>query len=337
MVMRLAGHDRHGLRLGGLIAVLWRGGLRISEALALTETDIDTTRGSLIRHGTGDKRREAGIDQFGFEQLAAWLTHASGCPSARCSASATARAAAAAGRRPPLALSCASSPRSRVSAAGSHRISAPRPRGRARAGGSGGQHHPTPARPHRPGDHLDLPAGHRSLRDHRRRPIPTPTNHLSHRGPHALTGPAARFPFDQLNPRSRSDRPATGAAALVAAVDVVDAWSVPRQKQCIGVAPAAAACRPMGRSELAPASTGSSLPRSSRVLWLTANGARIPSQPLVSLPVRKAGTGCSLRARWLGWRRCCGSASGFPAVRARGARASAVRPAAASRFLWRTR
>ncbi len=67
---------RHGLRLRALIAVLWRGGLRISEALALTETDIDAARGSLlIRHGKGDKRREAGMDQFGFEQLAAWLAH----------------------------------------------------------------------------------------------------------------------------------------------------------------------------------------------------------------------------------------------------------------------
>jgi Phage integrase family len=29
----------------------------------------------LIRHGKGDKRREAGMDQSGFEQLAAWMTH----------------------------------------------------------------------------------------------------------------------------------------------------------------------------------------------------------------------------------------------------------------------
>jgi site-specific recombinase XerC len=75
VVMRQAGHDRHGLRIRALIAVLWRGGLRISEALALNETDIDERRGSLlIRHGKGDKRREAGMDQFGFEQLAAWVT-----------------------------------------------------------------------------------------------------------------------------------------------------------------------------------------------------------------------------------------------------------------------
>jgi site-specific recombinase XerD len=76
LVMRQAGQDRHGLRVRALVAVLWRGGLRISEALALNETDIDERRGSLlIRHGKGDRRREAGMDQFGFEQLAAWLAH----------------------------------------------------------------------------------------------------------------------------------------------------------------------------------------------------------------------------------------------------------------------
>jgi site-specific recombinase XerD len=62
------------LRIRALIAILWRGGLRISEALALNETDVDERCGSLlIRHGKGDKRREAGMDQFGFEHLSAWL------------------------------------------------------------------------------------------------------------------------------------------------------------------------------------------------------------------------------------------------------------------------
>jgi site-specific recombinase XerD len=76
MVMRQAGDDRHGLRIRALIAVLWRGGLRISEALALNETDIDERRGSLlVRHGKGNKRREAGMDPFGFEQVDAWMTH----------------------------------------------------------------------------------------------------------------------------------------------------------------------------------------------------------------------------------------------------------------------
>ena len=75
-VMRHAGQQRHGVRARALIAVLWRGGLRISEALALNETDVDPRRGSLlIRHGKGDRRREVGMDPFGFEQLAAWTAH----------------------------------------------------------------------------------------------------------------------------------------------------------------------------------------------------------------------------------------------------------------------
>ncbi len=41
-----------------LIALLWRAGLRISEAPAVSETDIDAARGSVLgRHGKGDKRR----------------------------------------------------------------------------------------------------------------------------------------------------------------------------------------------------------------------------------------------------------------------------------------
>ena len=82
LVMRQAGQDRHGLRIRALIAVLWRGGLRISETLALNETDVDPRRGSvMVRHGKGDKRREAGMDPFGFEQLAAWLAHRVSLPS----------------------------------------------------------------------------------------------------------------------------------------------------------------------------------------------------------------------------------------------------------------
>ncbi|MGO9898419.1 MAG: tyrosine-type recombinase/integrase [Solirubrobacteraceae bacterium] len=75
-VMRQAGDDRHGLRVRAVIAVLWRGGLRISEALALSETDVDPRRGSLlIRHGKGDRRREVGMDDWGFEHLTRWREH----------------------------------------------------------------------------------------------------------------------------------------------------------------------------------------------------------------------------------------------------------------------
>jgi integrase len=47
-VMRAAGDGRHGRRLRGLIVVLWRAGLRILEALALNESDLDRRRGSLL-------------------------------------------------------------------------------------------------------------------------------------------------------------------------------------------------------------------------------------------------------------------------------------------------
>jgi integrase len=40
-VMREANDDRHGWRLRALIVVLWRGGLRVQEALALGQRDLD--------------------------------------------------------------------------------------------------------------------------------------------------------------------------------------------------------------------------------------------------------------------------------------------------------
>ena len=54
--------------------MLWRAGLRICEALALTEADLDARRGSLlVRRGKGGRRREVGMDDWAFEQLAPWL------------------------------------------------------------------------------------------------------------------------------------------------------------------------------------------------------------------------------------------------------------------------
>jgi integrase len=51
-VMHAAGADQEAVRLRGLIIVLWRAGLRISEALALSESDLDLQRGAiLVRRG----------------------------------------------------------------------------------------------------------------------------------------------------------------------------------------------------------------------------------------------------------------------------------------------
>jgi hypothetical protein len=47
-VMRSAGDGVHGHRLRGLIVALWGAGLRICEALALTEADLDARRGAGI-------------------------------------------------------------------------------------------------------------------------------------------------------------------------------------------------------------------------------------------------------------------------------------------------
>ena len=67
-VMRAAGAGAYGDRLRGVMVVCWRAGLRVGEALALAETDLDPSRGAiLIRKGKGGKRREVGMDRFGWE------------------------------------------------------------------------------------------------------------------------------------------------------------------------------------------------------------------------------------------------------------------------------
>ena len=51
-----------------------RAGLRISEALALNESDLDPNRGAiLVRRARGGKRREVGMGRWAWEQLSQWL------------------------------------------------------------------------------------------------------------------------------------------------------------------------------------------------------------------------------------------------------------------------
>jgi site-specific recombinase XerD len=57
-----------------LVVLLWRAGLRISEALSLAESDLDSVRGSvLVRCGKGGKRREVGMDEWAWQHLNPWL------------------------------------------------------------------------------------------------------------------------------------------------------------------------------------------------------------------------------------------------------------------------
>ena len=90
-VLRAAGDRPHGRRMRALIVILWRAGLRINEALELTEGDLDQARGALlVRRGKGGRRREVGMDALGLGS--SW------CRGARC------------GGNYPSGRSCASSP-----------------------------------------------------------------------------------------------------------------------------------------------------------------------------------------------------------------------------------
>ncbi len=80
-VMRACGSRSESLRLRAIIVVLWRAGLRISEALALSEGDLDGRGGAvLVRCGKGGKRREVGMDRWAWEQLDVWLELRAGLP-----------------------------------------------------------------------------------------------------------------------------------------------------------------------------------------------------------------------------------------------------------------
>lgn len=74
-----------GIRNRALIAVLWRCGLRIAEALALELRDVDLEQGTIrVRHGKGDKSRTVGLDQQTSALLARWLDRRRGLhPGAR--------------------------------------------------------------------------------------------------------------------------------------------------------------------------------------------------------------------------------------------------------------
>jgi hypothetical protein len=123
LVMREAGPGPYADRIRALIAILWRAGLRISEA---TESDLDPKTGSvLVRSGKGGGRTMVGMDDWAGSTSLDGPSTACGCRSVRCFASSPARPAAAAGRRQLAAVSCAGSPRRPVSGGGSRRTIKP--------------------------------------------------------------------------------------------------------------------------------------------------------------------------------------------------------------------
>jgi integrase len=73
LVMREAGPGPYADRTRGRIAILWRAGLRISEALALTKTDLDPNTGCvLVRAGKSGTRRMVGMDVAGPTRGRGW-------------------------------------------------------------------------------------------------------------------------------------------------------------------------------------------------------------------------------------------------------------------------
>lgn len=64
-----------GIRNCALIALLYRTGLRISEALALLPKDVDLAAGTVqVLHGKGDRRRVVGLDPGAGAILELWLS-----------------------------------------------------------------------------------------------------------------------------------------------------------------------------------------------------------------------------------------------------------------------
>lgn len=62
------------IRNRALVAVLWRCGLRITEALSLTPGDLDRSRGRLtVKKGKGGHSRTVGLDAGAVALVDAWL------------------------------------------------------------------------------------------------------------------------------------------------------------------------------------------------------------------------------------------------------------------------
>lgn len=137
-VMRIAVNSADGVRLRGIIVVLWRAGLRISEALALNETDLDPDRCSLlVRHGKGTNAERSGwTGGRGRNSRRGWRL-GEGCRSVGCSALCVARRPGVLALLPGSALNCVTLRQRLVSGVGSLRTSSGTlTRSRCRAKGS---------------------------------------------------------------------------------------------------------------------------------------------------------------------------------------------------------
>lgn len=73
-LMAACGRGDAGSRNRAMIVLLWRGGLRCAEALALELRDLDERNGTVtVRHGKGNRRRVVGLDPTAWAVLEQWL------------------------------------------------------------------------------------------------------------------------------------------------------------------------------------------------------------------------------------------------------------------------
>jgi site-specific recombinase XerD len=79
--MRACSDTLSGLRTRSLIVLLWRSGLRISEALDLRETDLNERENSIfVRSGKGGRPRLVGMDSWGWHEMRPWLEERKSLP-----------------------------------------------------------------------------------------------------------------------------------------------------------------------------------------------------------------------------------------------------------------
>lgn len=77
-LLRATNKGATGARNRALIAVLYRSGLRLAEALALRPADVDLDAGTIrVLHGKGDRARTVGMDDGAAGLLARWLAERS--------------------------------------------------------------------------------------------------------------------------------------------------------------------------------------------------------------------------------------------------------------------
>jgi hypothetical protein len=182
-VMRQATDDRHGWRLRALIVC--SGAAAFASRRRSRWPNATWTRGGgrcWCVNGKGGRRREIGMDAWGWDQLQPWLAARIELPvgalfciidgPTRGLPWSTAgvlvefrRFGRRSGRSPPVRAAPA----------------APRPCRRARARGRAAERDPAPARSHQPRHDLDLPPRDRHRGDHRDRPRPARPNDVGDR------------------------------------------------------------------------------------------------------------------------------------------------------------